>query len=151
MGHQTVIDKTDRKILRALLEDARCNFSEIARDCNVSTTAIAQRYKKLERNGIIAGTTIIGVPKNQYSLSVDIRAQSDCENAIIETIKKIPGTLNCFQTVGKYDIHAAIRVNSLEQADQTKNTIKKQNGVLEIEITTNLDELFFFPENLLKP
>ena len=150
MKNQPEISETDTKILRALFKDARCNFNEIAKDCHVSTTAIAQRYRKLCKNGTIIGTTLITDSKSQYSLSIDLKAENDCEKAIIEAVKKLPGVLNCFKTIGRNDIHAAIRVNSLEQIDQIKNDIRKEKGVLNLEIANNLDNFFLFPENLLR-
>jgi Lrp/AsnC family transcriptional regulator, regulator for asnA, asnC and gidA len=150
MKRQPPIDDTDRKILNALLKDARCNFSEIAEDCKISTVAVAQRYKKLKQNGTITGTTLIMNPKNQRSLSIDIRAEVNREDAILDTLKKLPHILNCFKVFGGYDIHASVRVNSLEEMAQIKNMIKKEKGIIAFEIASSLDEVFLFPENLLK-
>jgi DNA-binding Lrp family transcriptional regulator len=150
MGHRSQIDETDRKILKALLKDARCSFSEVAEDCKISTVAVAQRYKKLKQNGTIIGTTLIMSSKNQRSSSIDIRAESPYEDAIVEATKRLPNVINCFKVIGKYDIHASVRVTSLEQIDQIKNIIRKEKGIRAIEINTSLDEVFLFPENLLK-
>jgi DNA-binding Lrp family transcriptional regulator len=150
MKRQSPIDETDRKILKALLKDARCNFSEIAEDCKISTVAVAQRYKKLKQNGTITGTTLIITPKNQRSLSIDITAESEYEDAIVEALKKLPNVINCFKVIGKYDIHVALRVSSLEQIVQIRNIIRREKGVIAFEITTSLDEGFFFPENLFR-
>ena len=150
MKKQPEINQTDTKILKALLKDARCSFSEIAKDCHVSTTAIAQRYIKLCKNGTIIGTTLMTNSGSHYSLSIDLKAQNDYEEAIMEAINKLPGTLHCFKVIGRNDIHAAIRVDSLEQTDKVKNAIRKEKGVLSLEIANNLDKFFLFPENLLR-
>ena len=153
MNPQPKIDEIDIKILEALLRDARCNFAEIAKNCNLSITAIAQRYKKMKKAGVITGTTLIANlenPRGNGTLIVDIIAEADCENAIIKALKKLPGVLNCCSVVGKYDIHAAIRVSSLEQIDNVSNALKKVKGVLKIELTGCTDKLDFYPENILK-
>jgi DNA-binding Lrp family transcriptional regulator len=150
---QPKIDEIDIKILEALLRDARCNFAEIAKNCNLSITAIAQRYKKMKKAGVITGTTLIANlenPRGNGTLVVDIIAEADCENAIIKALKKLPGVLNCCSVIGKYDIHAAIRVGSLEQIDNVSNALKKVKGVLKIELTGCTDKLDFYPENILK-
>ena len=49
------IDGIDKKILRALMEDARTPILEIARNVGISGAAIHQRLKKLEKSGLIAG------------------------------------------------------------------------------------------------
>ncbi len=153
MNPQPKIDEIDIKILEALLRDARCNFAEIAKNCNLSITAIAQRYKKMKKAGVITGTTLIANlenPRGNGTLVVDIIAEADCENAIIKALKKLPGVLNCCRVIGKYDIHAAIRVGSLEQIDNVSNALKKVKGVLKIELTGCTDKLDFYPENILK-
>jgi DNA-binding Lrp family transcriptional regulator len=151
MKTQPKIDAVDIKILKALLRDVRTNFADIAKECNLSTTAITQRYRKMKQNGIITGTTLITNPKNsrnQHFTSIDIKAESSHETSIIEAIKKLPRTRVCFKVIGKYDIHASMIIESLEQIDQIKNNIKKQKGVLKIEITMGLCKFCSFPENL---
>jgi DNA-binding Lrp family transcriptional regulator len=150
MKTQPKIDAVGIKILQALLRDARTNFADIAKECNLSTTAITQRYQKMKKNGTITGTTLIidSNSKNQHSLSVDIKAESGTETSIIEAIKNLPQVRNCFKVIGKYDIHAAIRVESLEQIAQIKKSIEKEKGVLQIEITTSLSKFYSFPNNL---
>lgn len=150
MKPEREISDIDAKILKALLRDARTNLADIAKDCNLSITAIAQRYKKLKQDGIITGTSlVVSNSRSQHSLSVDIKAESDCEDSIIKAIKKLPRVRQCFKVIGKYDIHAAIRADSLEQIAQIKEIIEREKGVLQIEITTGIDRLYSFPENLL--
>lgn len=145
------IDSVDIKILRALSKDARKNFVDIAKDCHLSITAITQRYRKMRKNGIITGTSLIVASDSQdkRSVSVDLKVEGGCEKSIIEAMKEIPQLKNCLKVIGKYDIHAGIRVDSLEQIDKIKRTLQKMKGILEIDITISLDRLFFFPENLV--
>jgi DNA-binding Lrp family transcriptional regulator len=153
VNSQLKIDEIDIKILKALIRDARCNFAEIAKNCNLSITAIAQRYKKMKKAGVITGTTLIANlenPKGEGTLIVDIIAEADCENAIMKALRKLPGVFNCCSVIGKYDIHAVIRVGSLEQVDNVSNALKKVKGVLKLELTGCPDKLDFYPENILK-
>ena len=145
------IDEVDIKILKALSRDVRKNFAEIAKDCNLSITAITQRYRRMKKNGIITGTSLIVNldSGDQHSLSVDIKAESGYEESIIEAIRKLPQLKSCFKVIGKYDIHAGIRVHSLEEIDNIKRTLQKIKGILEIDITISIDRLYFYPENLL--
>ncbi|MEM2107867.1 MAG: Lrp/AsnC family transcriptional regulator [Candidatus Bathyarchaeia archaeon] len=141
----------DIKILKALLKDARTSLGYISKECGISIPAITQRIRKMKRMGIITGTTLIANANlGQHSLSVDIKAEAKYEDAIIEAIKKLPNFISCLKVIGCHDIHAAIRIDSLDQIDKIKNFIKREKGVLKVEITTSIDELYFFPENLLK-
>ena len=48
VNHKIQIDGIDKKILRALMEDARTPILEIARQVGISGAAIHQRLRKLE-------------------------------------------------------------------------------------------------------
>jgi len=73
-----VLDKTDEKILKHLLVDARQSARQLALKLGMSTVTILSRMKKLEKEKIIRGyTTIIDHEKIGYSLT-----------AIIEIIAK---------------------------------------------------------------
>lgn len=52
------IDATDRKILRALQEDAARSFEEIARAIGSSKTPVWTRIKRLREAGIIGAQTV---------------------------------------------------------------------------------------------
>ncbi len=49
-----IIDVTDAMILKILLQDSRTSFTEIAKICHISITAVIRRYNRMKRTGIIA-------------------------------------------------------------------------------------------------
>src|SRR5476649_1889102 len=49
------MDKYDRMLLSALLENARASYAELARKVNLSAPAVAERVAKLEACGVITG------------------------------------------------------------------------------------------------
>ena len=49
------IDGIDKKILRALMQDARTPILEIARHVGISGGGIHERLRKLEKSGLISG------------------------------------------------------------------------------------------------
>ena len=151
MKTKSKIDNTDAKILKALLRDARTNFVDIAKECNLSIAAIAQRYRKMKQNGIITGTSLIikSNSKDRHSLSVDIKAESGYEDSIVAEIRKLPNFRSCYKVIGKYDIHSGIIVESLEEIAGIKRILQKIKGILQIEITISIDRLYYYPENLV--
>ena len=127
------LDEIDIKILKALLKDARCSFADIAKDCNVSITAIAQRFKKMKRTGIITGTILIlgkKSPRDKYFFSLDIKTESGFESSLMKSVEKMPNFVNGYSVIGEYDIHAVFCVNSLEQIVKIRNGINKHREVL---------------------
>ena len=53
-----VLSAQDRRLLRALAEDARMPVTALAERVGLSPTATAERMRRLRRDGVIAGYTI---------------------------------------------------------------------------------------------
>ena len=53
MAKRFHIDTLDRRILGILAKDVRIPFTEIARICNVTASAIHQRVQKLHENNVL--------------------------------------------------------------------------------------------------
>ncbi|MDB5980781.1 MAG: AsnC family transcriptional regulatory protein [Pseudomonas sp.] len=49
------LDKYDRILLDALLENGRASFAQLAKLVNLSAPAVAERVAKLEASGVITG------------------------------------------------------------------------------------------------
>ncbi|MGN5824190.1 Lrp/AsnC family transcriptional regulator, partial [Pseudomonas aeruginosa] len=49
------MDKYDRALLAALIDNGRLTFAELARRINLSPPAVADRVAKLEAEGVITG------------------------------------------------------------------------------------------------
>ncbi len=58
-----VLDDLDLQIVDALLRDGRAPAAQIAEDIGLSRPAVADRIEKLERQGVIRGTTAVVEPR----------------------------------------------------------------------------------------
>src|SRR5262245_38294082 len=76
------LDQTDRKIIGELTVDARVSLAELGRRVNLSSPAVAERVRRLERVGVIAG----------YRAEIDPRLLGFQLTAIVR-IKPAPGQL----------------------------------------------------------
>ena len=56
------LDDLDLRIVGALLRDGRTPASQLAEAVGLSRPAVAERIDKLERNGVIRGTTVVVDP-----------------------------------------------------------------------------------------
>lgn len=56
------LDDLDRKIVGELLADGRIPTSQLADRVGLSRPAVTERIEKLERNGVIRGTTVVVEP-----------------------------------------------------------------------------------------
>ena len=106
------IDGIDKKILRALMQDARTPILEIARQVGISGAAIHQRLRKLEKAKLIAGSKfIINTKVLGYTTMAFIGIYLDkaMNNPdAVKQLKKIPEVLECHYTTGNWSIFIKI-------------------------------------------
>ena len=62
LADRVKIDEIDAKILRILLLESRTSFTDIAKACEITVTAIRMRYKRLWRDGVINGEKMLVNP-----------------------------------------------------------------------------------------
>jgi Lrp/AsnC family leucine-responsive transcriptional regulator len=68
-AHST--DDVDMRILEALQRDGRASYAELARAVSMSASAVTERVRRLEENGVIAGYAAVVDPER---LGLDILA-----------------------------------------------------------------------------
>ncbi|MEU6113243.1 Lrp/AsnC family transcriptional regulator [Streptomyces sp. NPDC047117] len=56
-------DATDWRILRALQEDGRAGYAVLAREVNMSASAVTERVRRLEEAGVIRGYAAVVDPE----------------------------------------------------------------------------------------
>jgi Lrp/AsnC family transcriptional regulator for asnA, asnC and gidA len=102
------IDGIDKKILRALMEDARTPILEIARQVGISGAAIHQRLRKLEKSKLISGSKFIINPKILgYTTMAFIGVYLDkaiSNPDAVKQLQKIPEVIECHYTTGNWSI-----------------------------------------------
>lgn len=139
------IDGIDKKILRALMEDARTPVLEIARQVGISGAAIHQRLRKLEKSGLLAGSKFIVNPKvlgyttmAYVGIYLD-KAMSNPE--AVKQLKNIPEVLECHYTTGHWSIFIKILAKDNEHLMHLLNKeIQSINGVSRTETFVSLQQ-----------
>ena len=152
MPSEAKIDEIDVKILKTLLKDARTNFTDIARDCGVSTNAIVKRFYRLKRTGVIFGTTlVVNLEEFGFNFFVGISLNIDPaeESRIIEELRGIPNVIHFYDGAGANDINVVAVTKDFEQIVQLRTALKNKKGITRIGIAAKDDKFNFFPENLL--
>ena len=139
------IDGIDKKILRALMVDARTPVLEIARQVGISGAAIHQRLRKLEKSKLIAGSKFVINPKVLgYTTMAFVgiyldKAMSNPE--AVKQLKKIPEVLECHYTTGNWSILIKILCKDNEHLMNLLNSeIQSIDGVSRTETFISLDQ-----------
>lgn len=114
------LDPTDYKIIELLQQNCKQTTKEMADQLGLSTTAIYERIKKLEKQNIITDYVAI-VNKDKINRSfmaiAHIKIKSHSKDAILRFEKKvdqIPEVLECFHVSGEYDYILKIGVQDME-------------------------------------
>jgi Lrp/AsnC family transcriptional regulator for asnA, asnC and gidA len=139
------IDGIDKKILRALMSDARTPILEIARQVGISGAAIHQRLRKLEKSKLISGSkfvinpTVLGyTPMAFIGIYLD-KAISNPE--AVKQLQKIPEVLECHYTTGNWSIFIKILCKDNEHLMQVLNKdIQSITGVSRTETFISLNQ-----------
>ncbi|UUV20793.1 Lrp/AsnC family transcriptional regulator [Paenimyroides aestuarii] len=114
------LDETDLKLVALLQKNCKQTTKELADQLQLSTTAVYERIKKLEKQQIITDYVAI-VNKDKINRSFmaisHIKIKSHSKDAILRFEKKIheiPEVLECFHVSGEYDYILKIGVADME-------------------------------------
>ncbi|WP_338732650.1 Lrp/AsnC ligand binding domain-containing protein [Mangrovimonas cancribranchiae] len=140
-----VIDGIDKKILRALMADARTPILEIARQVGISGAAIHQRLRKLEKSGLIDGSKFIINPKVLgYTTMAFVGVYLDKAVSNPEAVKQlrnIPEVIECHYTTGNWSIFIKMLAKDNEHLMHVLNKeIQSINGVSRTETFISLQQ-----------
>lgn len=139
------IDGIDKKILRALMEDARIPILEIARNIDISGAAIHQRIRKLEKSGLISGSKFIIDPKvlgYRTVAFIGVYLDKAVHNPeAIKQLKKVPEVLECHYTTGNWNVLIKILCkDNAHLMHLLNNEIQTISGVSRTETFISLDQ-----------
>jgi len=139
------IDGIDKKILRALMEDARTPILEIARQVGISGAAIHQRLRKLEKSKLISGSKFVINPKilgytTMAFIGIFLDKAMNNPDAVRQ-LKKIPEVLECHYTTGNWSILIKVLCKDNEHLMQVLNSdIQTITGVSRTETFISLNQ-----------
>jgi len=149
MARKLHIDTLDKRILTLLMKDVRMPFVEVARQCNVTGSAIHQRVQKLIENKVIDKDTYRISPKalGYFTLAfvgmqINLVKQRTHEE-VFNHIKSIPEVVECHNITGKYSFLLKIYAHSNEHlkellVDQLQSVVE----VVATETFISLEEGF---------
>lgn len=137
------LDGIDKAILRVLMENARTPVQEIARQLNLSGSAVHQRIKKLEDAHLIQGSYLKLNPSSLgYTTTAYIGVYLDKamrNPEAVSQLKKIPEVVECHCTTGNWSILIKILCKNNEHLMQLLNhNIQSIEGVSRTETFISL-------------
>jgi len=140
-----IIDGIDKIILRQLMKDARKPILEIAKKAGISGAAIHQRLRKLEKSGLLAGSSFVVDPKvlgYRTMAFIGVYLDNTKNNArIIRQLGDIPEIIECHYTTGNWSLLTKILCKNNEDLMNVLNKkIQAIDGVSRTETFISLDQ-----------
>ncbi|GAA4651266.1 Lrp/AsnC family transcriptional regulator [Kistimonas scapharcae] len=117
------MDKTDRKILTLLQEDATLPLTEIAEQVNLSPTPCWKRIKRLENNGILTRRVALLDPARvNLGVSVFVHIKTSGHNSswlsdFAQTVASFPEVAELYRMSGEWDYLLRVVVSDIQAFD----------------------------------
>ena len=139
------IDKLDREILEILMKDAKVPYTDIAKRLIVSPGTIHVRMKRMERLGIVRGTTLILDPtKIGYDMIAFVGIyliKGSVYKEVINEVDNIPEIVEAHYTTGEYSIFAKVICKNTDHLREVINEkLQPVDGVSRTETIISLGE-----------
>ncbi len=123
-----VLDKKDLAILSVLKENSKLSTQQISKQTRIPITTVHNRIKKLEKEGIIKGYTVIldnkkiGKPIAAYILvTVDYKLLKEIKKSQYELAQQLlmhPAVESSAMITGASDIIIKIRCGSIDELNE---------------------------------
>ncbi len=145
INQKVLIDKIDKMIIEALINNARISINELSKISEISGAAVHQRLKKLEKSNIITGSKInLNTKLLGYKTIAFVGIFLDKAMVNTEAVKKlneIPEILECHYTTGNWSIFIKILCRDNEHLMILLNKkIQTIKGISRTETFISLDQ-----------
>ncbi|MDB3871594.1 Lrp/AsnC family transcriptional regulator [Euryarchaeota archaeon] len=127
-----MLDEIDRKIIRVLEKDARTSLRKISELVDVSLGTVSNRVKKMERNGVIIGYSVILNPDEigwELNVVIGLRIQKGRLIEIQEKIAKDSRVHGVYDVTGDFDSMVIARAKNRNDLDDLSKNVLSIDGV----------------------
>ncbi|WP_189697943.1 Lrp/AsnC family transcriptional regulator [Streptomyces chromofuscus] len=129
------MDDLDSEILGVLREDARISYRDLGVRVGLSANAAADRVRRMRREGVIRGFTILIDPaaagaRQGLVVFIDITLRLDTTNEEFEdAVRRFPGITEVVHVTGAHDY--LVRAHAADPAalDTLLRRLKREAGV----------------------
>jgi len=153
------MDETDLLIIKRMTENARISFREIAKELGVSPDTVISRYKTLQENGVIRGSTVVIDPKKigYHGMAVFMIDASPTHifttevtppesSLILERLIQMRNIILATKTVGDHDLLAIGVARDFEHLIEIGSDIAKIPGVRDLRVSFWVEKAELCPE-----
>lgn len=126
----TPFDELDRKIVTALMANARTSFAEIGASVGLSATAVKRRVDRLRETGVITGFTATVRP-SALGWRTEAYVEVYCEGAapprrLAEVVRNHPEIAAAMTVTGGADALLHVRARDVEHFEEVLERIRQE-------------------------
>ncbi len=143
------LDIIDQTILSTLTQDARTPFRQIARALHVSPDTISNHFEKLQKEGVIIGSTVVLNPKKIGYNSIvrfGFKVKPPFSSEILSDIIKIPSIIVATKLMGEFDILALGVVKDFNHLFSLRDTFVNTPHVEKVDISVWIHTMRLKPD-----
>jgi Lrp/AsnC family leucine-responsive transcriptional regulator len=118
---ERAFDATDERLLAELQGDARLTNAELGRRVSLSPPAVADRLRRLERDGVITGYRAELEPKALgYTLSAIMRVRPSARQLpkVAELARESPEVVECHRITGEDCFFVKLHLRDIEHLEE---------------------------------
>lgn len=122
------MDELDQKILRLLSLDGRMTVKEIAQKVSLTSPAVSERMRRMEKNGVIAGyTVVLGdlEPRNHVDALISISVAPADRQYFLTMVENQSGVMQCFHVTGSHSFIVKVRCEDIQELEHLINRFQK--------------------------
>lgn len=128
------MDKFDKAIITELRINARESISHIADTVNLSRSAVSERIKKMEQNGIIKGYQVLLSESQKEYVTAYFEIQHNCHKPaeLVSIFLGIPEIVTCHGITGEMDLLIYMKAHSMKRLHEIREYIENRVDIVKI-------------------
>ncbi len=126
------MDGTDHRILAELTADARIPLVALAARVHLSRNAVKQRIERMERDGVIAGYTVVrGAAAARRVTAIVMVYRSDRMRGahVVTALERIPEVVRCDVQSGEFDLFVTVQADTMDRIGEIWEEIAAIPGI----------------------
>ena len=143
------LDRTDRRILAALQENADRSLEELAAAVGASKTPVWNRIRKMREAGVIRKTAALVDPEalgltTCFFVFVRTSAhEKDWQDKFLDAVRRRPEVLEAHRLAGDIDYVLKVRVADARAYDAFYQALISEVSIFEVTSTMSMEEIKF--------
>jgi Lrp/AsnC family leucine-responsive transcriptional regulator len=131
--HAIVLDDRDLDIIAALQDDARATYADVAARVGLSASAVHERVRKLEHQGVIRGYRAVVDPEAIGLFVTALVAASPLDarqpDDLPDRVREFPEVEDCFSVAGEANYILKVRTRTTGELEELIRRFREKAGV----------------------